>query len=353
MGELMRYLRQAVDAGASDLFLVAGGPASVKTDRVLRPLEETKLRPDETEALLREVYALAARDMTNALATGDDDFSFAIPDFSRFRVNAYRQRGSCAAVIRIVPFEIPDWKKLGIPEEVMALAGLQSGLVLFTGTAGSGKTTTQACIVDRINRTRPCHVITLEDPIEYLHRNQLSIISQREIAVDTGDYLAALRASLRQAPDVIQLGEMRDLETIRTAITAAETGHLIFATLHTRGAVNSIDRVIDIFPADQQNQIRLQLSTVLHTVVSQQLLPAVDGEPVAAFEILHANNAIRSMIRDCKNHQIPNAVAAGGSEGMLSMDQSLLNLLRQGQITVEAALAHADHPEQLKRRLEG
>lgn len=351
MGELMAYLERVVSDGASDLFLVAGGPASEKLDGELRPIGWEKLMPDKTEKLLREIYALSGRVMEEHLAGGDDDFSFSVAGFSRFRVSAYRQRGSYAAVIRVVPFDIPDWRSMGIPEQVMDLAGLRSGMVLFTGTAGSGKSTTQACIVDRINRTRACHVITLEDPIEYLHRNQKSIVSQREITVDTGDYLSALRSCLRQSPDVIQLGEMRDLETIRTAITAAETGHLIFATLHTRGAVNSIDRVIDIFPPDQQNQIRLQLSTVLHSVVSQQLLSGVDGEAVAAFEILHTNNAIRSMIRDSKNHLIPGAIASGAAEGMISMDQSLLDLYTQGKIDMETALQHADNPEQFQRRL--
>ncbi len=350
MSKLMEYLKRAVHDEASDLFLVAGGPASEKLDGALRPIEPEKLRPEHTESLLGEIYDLAKRDMRRELAKGDDDFSFAIPGLSRFRVSAYRQRGSLAAVIRVVPFDIPDWQELGIPPQVMELAGQESGMILFTGTAGSGKSTTQACIVDRINRTRACHIITLEDPIEYLHRNQMSIVSQREIAVDTDDYLSALRASLRQAPDVIQLGEMRDLETIRTAITAAETGHLIFATLHTHGAVNSIDRVIDIFPPDQQNQIRLQLSAVLKTVVAQQLVPGTNAERVPAFEILQVNSAVRAMIRDCKNHQIPNAIASGGAEGMISMDRALGDLAEQGTITRETALQYVDNPDGLKRR---
>ena len=351
MSELMQYLERVVQDGASDLFLVAGAPASEKLDGELHPIGTDKLMPVQTEKLLRQIYNLSGRVMEERLSGGDDDFSFSVSGFSRFRVSAYRQRGSYAAVIRVVPFEIPGWEGYGIPAQVMELAKLTAGLVLFTGTAGSGKSTTQACIVDRINRPRHCHVITLEDPIEYLHRNRLSIVSQREISVDTGDYLSALGASLRLAPDVIQLGEMRDLETIRTAITAAETGHLVFATLPTRGAVNSIDRVIDSFPPEQQKQIRLQLSTVLRTVVSQQLLPGTDGEMVSVFEVLHTNSAIRSMIRDSKNHQIPNAVAAGGAEGMISMDQALLELVRKGKITPETALHHADNPEQLKRRL--
>ena len=225
-------------------------------------------------------------------------------------------------------------------------------MILVTGTAGSGKSTTQACIIDRINHTREAHIITLEDPIEYLHRDIKSIVSQREIAIDTADYLSALRSCLRQAPDVILLGEMRDQETIHTAMTAAETGHLLIATLHTKGAVNTIGRIVDTFPAAQQDQIRTQLSMVLRTVVSQQLLPGVDGDLVPAFEIMHTNNAIRSLIREGKVHQIDNAIAAGGrDEGMISMDQSILNLYKAGKITREAALNYADNPEQMSRRL--
>ena len=256
-----------------------------------------------------------------------------------------------AAVIRVVSFDIPDYRVLGIPENVMKLAESDYGMILVTGTAGSGKSTTQACIVDRINKTQSCHIITLEDPIEFLHRNQKSIVSQREIAVDTTDYLSALRACLRQAPDVIQLGEMRDLETIRTAMTAAETGHLLIGTMHTRGAVNSIDRVVDAFPANQQDQIRIQLSTVLRTVVSQQLLPGSDGNMVAAFEIMHVNSAIRNMIRENKGHQIDMAISSGAGEGMISMDQSIMALYNEGKITKETALEYADNPEQMQRRL--
>ena len=351
MAGLMDYLTRAVQEGASDLFIVPGGAVSVKLDGRLVAIGEEKIMPAQGEALIREIYAMAGREMDEFVHTGDDDFSFSVAKLARFRVNTYRQRGSCAAVIRVVAFSIPDWQQLGIPEEVMSLADLTSGMVLVTGTAGCGKSTTQACVVDRINRHRACHIITLEDPIEFLHRNQKSIVSQREIAVDTQDYLSAPRACLRQAPDVIQLGEMRDLETIRTAMTAAETGHLLLATLHTKGAVNTIDRVIDAFPADQQEQIRIQLSAVLHTIVSQQLLPGVDGERVPAFEIMHMNSAIRSMIRDCKNHQIAGAIASGSEEGMLSMDQSILDLYRGGQITRQTALEYADNPEQMLRRL--
>jgi len=351
MEMLMEYLTRAARDGASDLFMVPGGPVSYKLEGQLLPMEEQRLMPQQSRQLITEIYRLAERSMAEFESTGDDDFSFAVPGVARFRVNTYRQRGSWAAVIRIVMFSIPDWKELGIPEQVMALANRTSGMILVTGTAGCGKSTTLACLIDRINQSRASHIITLEDPIEYLHRNQKSIVSQREIAVDTRDYLSALRACLRQVPDVIQLGEMRDPETIRTAVTAAETGHLLLATLHTRGAVNTIDRIIDTFPADQQQQIRIQLSAVLCTVVSQQLLPDVEGGLVPAFEVLQVNPAVRNMIRDSKNHLIPGAIAAGGAEGMLSMDQSILALCQKGRITRQTALAYAENPEQLQRRL--
>lgn len=351
MVDLMESLKRAVVDQASDLFLVAGGPISEKLEGHIRPISETRLLPQDTKELISEIYALAERPMEGYLSCGDDDFSFAVPGLARFRVNTYRQRGSLAAVVRVVSFDIPDWQSIHIPQQVMDLADTSHGMILMTGTAGSGKSTTQACIIDRINRTRDCHIITLEDPIEFLHRNQRSIVSQREIAVDTEDYLSALRACLRQAPDVILLGEMRDAETIRTAITAAETGHTLIATLHTKGAVNAIDRIVDSFSISHQSQIRVMLSVVLQTVVSQQMLPDQWGGMVPAFEIMHMNSAIQGMIRDNKNHQINNVIAAGREEGMISMDQSILELYRAGTITKETALSYAVYPEQMMRRL--
>ena len=351
MTRLTDYLQKAVADRASDLFIVAGGPVCAKTENRLVPISEDRVFPSETEELVREVYSLAERPIDRFLKEGDDDFSFSMAGMARFRVNVYRQRGSMAAVIRVVAFDIPHWRDLSIPEGVMDLAEVQHGMVLVTGTAGSGKSTTQACIIDQINRSRECHIITLEDPIEYLHRNRRSIISQREMSIDTIDYPSALRACLRQAPDVILLGEMRDQETIHTAMTAAETGHLLIATLHTKGAVNTIDRIVDTFPSGQQDQVRVQLSMVLHTVVSQQLVPNTKGGLVPAFEIMHVNNAIRSLIRDSKTHQIDNAIAAGGAEGMITMDQSLLALYKGREISAETALSYADNPDQLKRRM--
>lgn len=352
MAELLDHLKHAVAHGASDIFIVAGGPVSEKLEGHIRPLEEEKIFPQETERLITGIYRLAGRPMEDYLRLGDDDFSFAVSGLARFRVNAYRQRGSLAAVVRVVAFDIPDYHALRIPEQVLELADLAHGMVLVSGTAGSGKSTTQACIIDRINRTREAHIITLEDPIEFLHRDQKSIVSQREIAIDTADYLAALRACLRQAPDVILLGEMRDYETIRTAMTAAETGHLLIATLHTKGAVNTIDRIVDSFPPAQQAQVRVQLSMVLRTVVSQQLLPDKEGGLVPAYELMHMNGAVRNLIRESKSHQIDNVIATGAAEGMVSMDQSILALYQAGTIARETALDYADNPEQMRRKLE-
>ena len=352
MIEWLEYMKQAVEDQASDLFFVAGGPVSEKLEGKIHPIGQQRLMPEDTRHVVTEIYKAANRDMAEFLQRGDDDFSFALSGVARFRVNAYRQRGSMAVVIRVVSFDIPDWKIIGIPEQVMALSELTEGMVLITGTAGSGKSTTQACIIDKINRERQCHIVTLEDPIEFLHRHNKSIVSQREIAIDTQDYLSALRACVRQAPDVILLGEMRDPETIHTAISAAETGHLVIATLHTRGAVNAIDRIIDAFPSTQQSQIRVQLASVLRTVVSQQLLPDSKGSMVPVCEILQITPAVRSMIRDNKNHQIDNAIATGGRDGMVSMDRALADLVHGGKITRETALENTDRPEQLLRYLE-
>ena len=349
--ELIDYLQKALEADASDLFVITGTPVSVKTMGRMVRLSEEKIMPEDAKALVSDMYERAGRDISGLFDNGDDDFSFAVPGLARFRVNTYRQRGTYAAVVRIVRFAVPDWRQSGIPESVIGLSNLRHGMVIVAGTAGSGKSTTEACIIEEINRTRDCHIITLEDPIEYLHRNQMSIVSQREIAIDTKDALSGLRACLRQAPDVIQLGEMRDLETIRTAMTAAETGHLILATLHTKGAVNTIDRIIDTFPPEQQNQIRIQLCSVLRTVVAQQLLPAADGGRVPAFEIMHVTNAVQSLIRDNNTHQIDNAIVSGAADGMISMDQSIMALYKAGRITKETAIAYADKPEKMRSRV--
>ena len=283
--------------------------------------------------------------------TGDDDFSFAVSGLSRFRVSAYKQRGTLSAVIRIISFVLPDYREFGIPERIIDFADFSKGLVLVTGPAGSGKSTTLACIIDHINQTYDKHIITLEDPLEFLHRHNKSIVSQREISVDTESYVTALRASLRQSPDVILLGEMRDYETMQVAMTAAETGHLIFSTLHTIGAANTIDRIIDVFPPNQQRQIAVQLSMVLQAVVSQQLVPTLDGRMVPAFEIMTVTPAIRNMIRDNKIPQIDGLIYSSANAELVSMDASLLKLYQDNIISKDTARAYASNPEMLKRRL--
>ena len=254
-------------------------------------------------------------------------------------------------VIRVVPFVLPDRMSLGIPDNVMAFSKLARGLVLVTGPAGSGKSTTLACLIHEMNETRNGHIITLEDPIEFLYHHNQSIVTQREISTDTTTYAAALKSALRQAPDVILLGEVRDYESISAAVTAAETGHLILTTLHTTGAANTVDRIIDSFPSDQQQQIRIQLSMTLKGIISQQLIPAADGGEVPAFEVMIANSAVRNLIRDRNTHQLDSVIHAARGEGMISMDTSLLNLAKAGVITPQIALEYAFHKEQMQRHL--
>lgn len=351
MASILSYLETAVRQNAADLFLIAGKEICVKGHDGMTALSEERLMPHESEELIRQIYELANRALPERFSKWDDDFALSVPHLARFRVNVFQQRGSLAAVIRVVHFGIPDWHSLGLTEEIMKVSEKTRGLVLVTGPAGSGKSTTLACIVDAINRSRSAHIVTIEDPIEYLHRNQKSIVSQRELNMDTDSYVTALRASLRQAPDVILVGEMRDPETIQIAMTAAETGHLVISTLHTVGAVNTVNRIIDVFPASQQAQIRIQVAQELKTVISQQLLPAVDGGRVPAFEIMHLNNAVRTMVRDSRIHQIDSVIQSGGGEGMIGMDESILRLAKAGRITRETALRFAMNVDLLQKKL--
>jgi twitching motility protein PilT len=348
---IMQYLEQAVAERASDLFIIAGMPVSIKVGGIIKPIGRETIFPAQSQRLIDELYQLAERSMDKYLATGDDDFSLSVPGLSRFRINTYHQRGSMATVIRAVFFSIPSYNEINIPQEVIKTGRHSNGMVLVTGPAGGGKSTTLACIINEINQHCNCHIITLEDPIEYLHRNQQSTISQREISIDTESYIQALRACLRQAPDVILLGEMRDYETIKVAMTAAETGHLLISTLHTLGAVNTIDRIIDVFPSNQQQQIRIQLSMLLNSVVSQQLLPDINGKLIPAFEIMHVNSAIRNMIREGKTFQIDTVIQTSAAEGMVSMDAAIFNLYQNKQITAETAIAFCINPEQMQRKL--
>lgn len=346
------FFKSAIEMNASDIFIVAGLPASMRVNSNILREDNTRLLPSDTEEILRQIYKLAGeRSMNHLFETGDDDFSFAIPGLSRFRVSAYKQRGALSAVIRVITFSLPDPATLGISDNIMRLDRFPKGLVLVTGPAGSGKSTTLACMIDDINHNFEKHIITLEDPLEFLHRHDKSIVSQREINVDTESYVTALRAALRQSPDVILLGEMRDYETTQVAMTAAETGHLIFSTLHTIGSANTIDRIIDVFPPNQQRQIAVQLSMVLQAVISQQLVPTVNGSMVPAFEIMTVTPAIRNMIRDNKIPQIDGIIYSSASNDMVAMDTSLLNLYKEGIITAETALTFATNPDMLSKKL--
>ena len=351
MLSFIEMLQVAIDNEASDVFIVAGQPLSYKKGKSIYTMEEEKVMPATSRALVQEAYQIANRDISVLDRSGDDDFAISVPNMARLRMCTFKQRGSLGAVLRVVSFGIPDYRKLNIPEEVMKLADTQKGMILVTGTAGSGKSTTLACMIDRINHSRSGHIITLEDPIEYLYRNDKSIVTQREVGLDTSDYVMGLRACLRQAPDVILVGEMRDYETIQIAMTGAETGHLVFSTLHTVGAVNTIDRIIDIFPPNQQQQIRVQLSMQLQTVISQQLVPSVDGGVVPVFEIMHVNPAIRNLIRESKSHQIETIIGMSAGEGMITMDNSLFGLYQEGKITAETALHHSLHSDLMEKRL--
>ena len=349
--ELRQLLQRAYDLDGSDIFIVPGAKVTCKVKGDMVPLSDEVAKPDNTEQLVREAYELAHRDIAKLRQEGDDDFSFALAGLSRFRCNAYFQRGTMAATCRMVAFGLPDPKVLGVPDLVMELSRFRNGMILVTGPAGSGKSTTMACMVDKINRERDGHIVTIEDPIEYIHNHKRSLVSQRDVPNDAPTFARALRAALRQAPDVIMLGEMRDLETIRTAITAAETGHLLLSSLHTTGAAKTVDRILDTFPAEQQAQVRVQISMVLRAVVSQRLVPKKDGGQVAVFEVMTVNPAIQNLIRDGRTHQIDNAIFGGANQGMLSMDAELQRLFRAGVITRETALLYAVSPETLMKRL--
>ncbi len=346
-----QILTTATKAQASDIFIIAGLPLTYKVNGIMHS-EGERLMPNDTLELIQEIYTLAEDRKTEHLTEcGDDDFSFAIPGMSRYRASAYKQRGSYAAVIRTIAFELPNPELLHIPQVVLDQAKATTGIILITGKAGSGKSTTLACLVDRINSTRENHIITLEDPLEFLHRHKKSIVSQREIASDTDNYLTALRAALRQSPDVILLGEMRDHETIQTAMTAAETGHLVLSSLHTIGAASSISRIIDVFEPSQQRQIAVQLSMVLRAVISQQLVPAVDGTIIPAFEVMVMTPAISNMIRNGNVHQIGKIYSFAAKDDMISMDSSLYQLYCSGTITKETAIHYSNNQRMMEQKL--
>lgn len=343
-------LGQAKEKGASDLHITVGVPPIMRVHGELEIVGEAKLMPPDTNELISEI--MDANQKRRLEEKGEVDFSFSVPTLGRFRANVFKQRGSIAGAFRVVASQVPKPEELGMPHSVIQLYKKKRGLILVTGPTGSGKSTSLASIIDQINKSIDSHIITLEDPIEYLHRHNKSIVNQREIGLDSENYASALRAALRQDPDVILVGEMRDLETISIAITAAETGHLVLSTLHTIGAANTIDRIIDVFPPHQQQQIRIQLSTVLQAVISQQLIPTIDGKGrVAAFEVLHTNSAIKNLIRENKTHQINSIIQTNKRMGMQTMDDSIMELLIDGVISKEQALTFAVDVGMMERRI--
>ena len=347
---LKEILENATKLGASDIFIIAGLPVTYKVKGAQVRTGDI-MKPAEIIPIIDEIYDVGKRAKTNYDNNTDDDFSFSIYNQGRFRVNVFRQRGSVACVIRVIKFGIPDPVELGIPENVLSLADNKTGLVLVAGAAGSGKSTTLACMIDRINQKRECHIITMEDPIEYLHSHSKSIVSQREVFIDTPGYLESLRSALRESPDVILLGEMRDYDTISSAITAAETGVLLFSTLHTSSAANTINRIVDVFPANQQLQVRGQLAQLIRGVVCQQLVTTVDGHLTPVFEVMKTNPAIQNMIREGKLHQLDSAMQAASQDGMITMDGSLLNLYNQKKISRETVLNSCNNYEFMAKRL--
>jgi len=341
-------LKKALELGASDLHITVGIPPTFRRDGRLSTIDDQRLLPADTEELVRNM--LNDEQWKIFQEIGELDLSFSLQGTARFRVNVYKQRGTCCAAIRMVNLNIPSLDQLGLPDIVKELGRRTKGLILVTGPTGSGKSTTLASIIDMINKERDCHILTLEDPIEYLHKHNKSIVNQREIGNDSHSYAAALRAALREDPDVILVGEMRDIETIAIAVTAAETGHLVLSTLHTIGAANTIDRVIDVFPPHQQQQIRVQLSSVLQGVISQQLLPRRDMPGrVAAIEIMVATPAIRNLVREGKTYQINSQIQTGAKFGMQTMDGSIASLYKKGIISQDEAVTHAGDQDNLMR----
>ncbi|MGC2373437.1 MAG: type IV pilus twitching motility protein PilT [Solirubrobacteraceae bacterium] len=344
-------LMEVVARRASDLHLAAGAPPTVRVRGRLTRLEGYPILSDTDTREI--VYSILSGDQRQRLETNWQlDFAYSIPGHARFRVNAYFQRGAIGAAFRLIPFELTSIDQLGLPPAVHDLTRKPRGFVLVTGPTGSGKSTSLAAMLDEINSTREEHIMTIEDPIEFLHGHKKCLVNQRELGSDAQSFAAALKAALRQDPDVILVGEMRDLETISTALTAAETGHLVFATLHTQDTAQTVDRIIDVFPPEQQGQVRVQLSVALQGIITQQLLPTADGSGrVAACEVLVPNPAVRNLIREGKTHQIYSVLQTGSAQGMQTMDAALVSLVRTGKISQKQAESRSGAPEELRRLL--
>src|SRR5579859_5522909 len=344
------WLQVLFERGGTDLFLTAGSPPRIRVDGALRPMEgEAYLDAVKVDELVR---ALLSPDLMASFETHKDvDFSFTWRNLARLRGNAFQQKGQITLSLRMIPSRIPNFAELGLPPAATWLANLPRGLVLVTGPTGSGKSTTLASIIDHINDNRALHILTVEDPIEYVHEHKQSAVNQREVGIDSETFERALRAALREDPDVLLIGEMRDLESIQMALTMAETGHLVFATLHTNDASQALDRIIDVFPAERQDQIRVQLASSLAVVVAQRLVPRIDGGMVAAFEVLIANNPTRNLIREGKTNQLRNVMTTNQQEGMRTLEMHLSELIQAGIISHEAALTVSVFPKELARSL--
>lgn len=348
MIDINALLKEVMDLGASDLHITVAIKPTVRVHGDLMELDYPKLLPEDTEYLCNQI--LSGHHKEAFLQNGEVDLSYTYPGIARFRVNVFKQRNSMAMALRAIPTEVPTLEQLMLPDVLHTLAKKRRGLILVTGPTGSGKSTSLAAMINCINKTRKEHIITLEDPIEYLHRHEMSMVNQREIGADTKSFSSSLRAALRQDPDVILVGEMRDLETISTALTAAETGHLVLATLHTVGAAKTIDRIIDVFPPFQQGQVKVQLAGVLEGIISQQLIQTVSKKGrVPALEIMLATPAIRNLIREGKTHQIQSSIQTGASLGMETMDKALVNLYNDGLISKENVLKYCMDLEAIKR----
>lgn len=345
-------LEECIRRNASDLHIQYGLPPILRVDGTLTPVVGTTAMNEEVVRSL--IFSTLDEEQQQILNKDKEfDYSFAFGDIARFRVNAFHERGKLAAAFRLIPNHIKNINDLGMPAIVETFAEFPRGLVLVTGPTGSGKSTTLAALVDKINREKSTHIITIEDPIEFTHKSQRSVIAQREVHYDTFSFAAALRSVLREDPDVVLIGEMRDLETIQAAITIAETGHLVFATLHTNSAAQSIDRIVDVFPAHQQPQVRTQLSNILMAICAQRLVPAIAGGRVAAAEIMVANSAIRSIIREGKTHQLDNAIQTGADQGMQTMDRTLAKLVQTGVVSYDSACEFAVDLVEFNRLVKG
>lgn len=346
--DIFNLLKITTNKKASDLHIKVGAPPMIRVNAILQEVHDVKLTPEDTEEYTRAL--LDDERFEKLQEEGELDFAYSLPRVGRFRVNAYKQRNTFGIALRRVNFDIPTLNSLNIPEVVTSLTDLTHGLVLVTGPTGSGKSTTLASMIQSINEKRKCHIMTLEDPIEYLYKNDKAVIGQREVGVDTKSFSKGLRAALRQDPDIILVGEMRDLETVEIALLAAETGHLVLSTLHTLGSAKTIDRVIDAFPSHSKEQIKVQLASVLQAVISQQLLQNKSGFGIIpACEVMLVNSGIRNLIRESKTHQVQNAIVMGMNQGMITMDNSLKDLYHKGMISRESALNHSlDRDEMIK-----